>query len=99
MVSFYALAPLCGNRFGDQGAVFGGIFEQSSLGTDTDLHPDGFAGGWIGDLFGDQIRVEAAAGFAVGVADVVAYLWPFAGQFTDLRHKIGIMDLLRKYLF
>ena len=55
---------------------------------DADFDLYGFAGFWVGEFFSGQVWVEAAAGVAVGVTDIVADSWTFAGEFTDLRHII-----------
>ena len=56
------------------------------MGADADFDFHAFAGFWIDEFFGGEVWVEAAAGVAVGVTDVVADSGMFAGEFTDLRH-------------
>ena len=54
---------------------------------DADFDLYGFAGFWVGEFFGGQVWVEAAASVAVGVTDIVTDAGAFAGDFADLRHN------------
>ena len=57
------------------------------MGADADFDFDAFAGFWIDEFFGGEVWVEAAAGVAVGVTDVVSDCGAFATELTDLRHN------------
>ena len=56
----------------------------------AELGERGLSGRGIENAFLEQIRIETAEGFPVGVAHCVAHLGPLGALLAKFRHKIGL---------
>lgn len=83
----FSLKWISGHEFFNLKAKLSWIFEKGFLSPYGHFYLDGFFTDWIENSFGDEIWLETAKSFAVGVADIVTDLRSDSGELANFWHN------------